>query len=64
MQYVKCPNCGDPVAGKFPQAGEEQTLQCVRCKTKFPFEPRDIIGRIVTFNFETNRWEVGKMASF
>ena len=58
MAYVLCPSCDDPVAGSLPAEGE--TLECVHCHHKFPFETRNVRSGIVVYDEKTDRWRVGK----
>jgi hypothetical protein len=51
MQYVPCPKCGNPVAGKL------QGQLTVRCKEKFPFDPSQV-RTSVTYNANLQRWKV------
>ena len=54
MQYVPCPRCGDPVAGKL-----EGELTCVHCKEEFQFAKSQVRTCVVMFNSNTQRWKVG-----
>jgi hypothetical protein len=56
MQYVLCPNCGDPVAGSL--VGE---LTCVHCKEEFQFDASKVRTGIVLYDEGANRWKVGKV---
>lgn len=54
MDYVPCPKCSDPVAGKL--AGE---LKCTNCGEKFPFDETQVRFAILTLDERTGRWRVG-----
>jgi hypothetical protein len=60
MTYAICPTpgCGDPVAGRIPQAPEELKLTCVHCKQTFAFEPGDLQRGLVSYDRLTKRWKV------
>lgn len=60
MQYVLCPGCGDPVAGRLPTAGEDQKLTCAHCRTTFPFKRQDVRSGVVLYDEKTGRWNLGK----
>jgi len=53
MQYVLCPKCGDPVAGRLTAE-----LTCVHCKKRFPFDKSEVRTGIVLFDEAKNGWIV------
>ena len=56
MRYVICPSCGDAVAGKLPDDGED--VECLHCHRIFPFRSSDARSGVVTYDDRTDRWQV------
>jgi hypothetical protein len=54
MDYVICPKCGDPVAGRFTAQ-----LTCRHCKEIFSFDKSKVQYGIVTLDGSANRWKAG-----
>jgi transcription elongation factor Elf1 len=59
VQYVLCPVCGDPVAGRLPARGGERTLTCAHCRNSFPFTQQDVRSGVVVYDEEAQRWKLG-----
>jgi len=58
MDYVPCPNCGDPVAGKL-----EGELICIHCNQKFQFDKSQVRNGIVVYDDVTRRWKALSFSS-
>ena len=58
MDYVPCPNCGDPVAGTL-----EGELICIHCNHKFPFDKSQVRNGIVVYDDATRRWKALSFSS-
>jgi hypothetical protein len=63
MSYVPCPQCGDAVAGRIPQAPEELKLSCVHCQQTFTFDPSEVRSGLVFCDHNTNRWKAHTLAN-
>jgi hypothetical protein len=53
MQYVLCPKCGDPVAGKLTAQ-----LTCVHCKERFRLDESQVRTSVVSYDPSTKRWKI------